>query len=88
MKIVFTTRFRRSYERLVAKNEKIEAVFAEHMSLFSKKSMDSSLKDHALHGKLKGYRTFSLGYDLRALYRKTRPAYIFFDIGTYDDIYR
>lgn len=88
MKIIVTTRFRRSFSRLVAKNELLKQTFHEHMMLFSKEPGHPSLRDHALQGKLVGYRAFSVGYDLRALYRKTKTECIFFDIGTHDDVYR
>lgn len=87
MNIVFTTRFRRSYKRLVSKNEEIQKIVNEKILLFEKESRNPSLKDHILQGKLAGYRAFSVGYDLRVIYRKFGKDLIFFDIGTHDKVY-
>lgn len=87
MKILFTTRFQRSHKRLVSRSAELKKVVSERMQFFSKDPATPLLKDHALRGKLEGYRAFSIGYDLRALYRKEKDAFIFFDIGTHDQIY-
>lgn len=88
MKIFFTPRFRRSYKRLVSKSEKLRSLVNERMAMFEKNPKDPFLKDHALKGKLIGYRAFSLAFDLRALYRKEKDTYIFFDIGTHKEVYQ
>lgn len=88
MKIIFTTRFRRSYKRLVSKNAVIKKLVDERCVLFFENPKDILLKDHALGGKLTDYRAFSIGYDLRVLYRQEKNECIFFDIGTHDDLYR
>jgi addiction module RelE/StbE family toxin len=87
MKIFFTPRFRRSYKRLVSKNEKLRNLVAERMAIFEKNPQSPPLKNHPLQGKLTGYRAFSLAFDLRALYRKEKDTYIFFDIGTHREVY-
>ncbi len=87
MKILFTTRFRRSYKRLVSKNEQVKAVVDERLKLFSDDPRHSILKDHMLKESLAGYRAISIGYDLRALYRKEKETYVFFDIGTHGEVY-
>lgn len=88
MKIIFTTRFRRSYKRLVLKNAVIKKLVDERCVLFSADSKNILLKDHSLGGKLASYRAFSIGYDLRVMYRQEHNECIFFDIGTHDDLYR
>ena len=88
MKIFFTTRFRRSYKRLVSRSEELRKIVAERVRLFSENPDTHLLKDHILKGKLQGYRAFSIGYDLRILYRKEKDVYVFFDIGTHDKIYK
>lgn len=87
MKILFTTRFRRSYKRLVARSEKLCMLVAERMMFFEKNPKNPILKDHSLQGKFNAYRAFSIGYDLRIIYRKERAVTIFFDIGTHDQVY-
>lgn len=87
MKIVFTTRFNRSYKRLIAKNEKLKETVNEKILLFEQNTNHEILKDHPLKGKLYGYRAFSIGYDLRLIYKKIGAVYVFYDIGTHDDIY-
>lgn len=88
MNIFFTTNFRRTYKKLISKSDVLKSVFHQHMELFAENPHDPALKDHALKGKLKGTRAFSLGYDLRALYRKEKDIYVFFDIGTHDQVYK
>lgn len=88
MKILFTPRFRRSYKRLVSKSEKLRNLVNERMAMFEKNPANPLLKDHALQGKLKGYRAFSIAFDLRALYRKEKDTSIFFDIGTHKEVYQ
>lgn len=88
MNIFLTPRFRRSYLRLAAKSEQVKSIVNERMMMFEKNPQNPSLKNHALRGRLKGYRAFSLGYDLRAIYRKDGSTYVFFDIGTHSDVYR
>lgn len=87
MKIIFSPHFRRSYKKLVSKSEILKNTVASKIRLFSKTPQDPSLKDHPLKGKLKGYRAFSIGYDLRAIYRHEKDKLIFFDIGTHDEVY-
>lgn len=87
MKILYTTRFRRSYKRLVSKSEKLRMLVYERMLLFEKDPQHSSLKNHILKGKLEGYRAITIGYDLRAIYREEKDTFIFFDIGTHDEVY-
>lgn len=87
MKIFLTSRFRRSYKRLVSKSEKLRSLVNERMAIFEKNPAHPLLKDHPLQGKLKGYRAFSIAFDLRALYRKEKDTCIFFDIGTHKEIY-
>lgn len=87
MNIVYTPYFRRSYKKLVIKSEELKKKFKERMMLFEKNPQDPILKNHALSGKLKGYRAISIGYDLRAIFRHDDDTVIFFDIGTHDAIY-
>lgn len=88
MKIFLTPRFRRSYKRLVSKSEKLKNLAVERMAMFEENPRNPLLRDHALKGKLTGYRAFSLAFDLRALYRKEKDMYIFFDIGTHKEVYQ
>ncbi len=87
MKIIYTTRFRRSYKRLAAKNDQLKKIIKERLLIFEQNAQIQSLKNHALHGKMKGYWAFSAGYDLRIIYRKEKNNCVLFDIGTHDDIY-
>lgn len=88
MKIIFTPRFRRSYKRLVLKNLTIQHVVKERLFLFENNPFDERLKNHALRGKLFGYRAIFIGYDLRALYKKDGTVFVFYDIGTHDTLYK
>ena len=87
MKIFLTTRFRRSYKRLVSKNAILKNIVEEKLLMFEKNPQDITLDDHALKGKFTGYRAFSIGYDLRVIYRREKKICVFFDIGTHKQVY-
>ena len=88
MKIFFTTRFRRSYKRLVSKNAILKNLAEEKFLIFERNPQDITLGDHALKGQFTGYRVFSIGYDLRVIYRREKEICVFFDIGTHKQIYK
>lgn len=45
------------------------------------------LHDHALSGKLKSRRAFSVSGDIRVIYEELEEAYVFLDIGTHSQVY-
>lgn len=48
---------------------------------------DYPLDDHALVGTMKGLRAFSIGGDLRVVYRETDTHYELLDVGSHNQVY-
>jgi addiction module RelE/StbE family toxin len=81
----FTKSFTRQFKRL---DEKQKIRFYERLDLFKKNPHDRVLRDHALKGKYKGYRSIDIESDLRVLYYiKNDIIIIFAFIGTHSQLY-
>ena len=83
MNVVFYPRFERSYNRL---DPQVRRIADGRIALFERDPLNSRLRTHELHGKLKGVWSFSVDSRLRVLFvfldeRRTRVALI--DIGTH-----
>ena len=62
--------------------------FYERLELFKKNPHDRVLRDHALKGKYKGYRSIDIQGDLRALYIIEQDRIIIFGfIGSHSQLY-
>ena len=86
-KIVFTKAFKTAFSKRIKPDSHKTRLFYKRLAQFEKDRNDSILKDHALKGKMKGYRAFSIDYDLRVIYRKTPKKYLFLTIGTHSEVY-
>lgn len=83
--IAFTKSFTRQFKKLRAKQQER---FYERLVLFKKNPHDRLLRDHALRGKYKGYRSIDIEGDLRALYYiEGDRVVIFAIIGTHSQLY-
>ena len=81
----FTKSFTSQFKRL---DEKQKIRFYERLDLFKKNPHDRVLRDHALKGKYKGYRSIDIESDLRVLYYiKNDIIIIFAFIGTHSQLY-
>lgn len=86
--INFSTQFNHSLRKLSRKQPEIIAVLLEKVLLFNNEINHPSLKVHKLTGKLKEHWAFSIGYDLRIIFRYTNDGNILFiDIGPHDQVY-
>ncbi|MGI9027726.1 MAG: type II toxin-antitoxin system RelE/ParE family toxin [Candidatus Saccharimonadales bacterium] len=84
--IDFTKSFTRQF-RPLRENQKKR--FYERLELFKKNPHDRVLRDHALKGKYKGYRSVDIEGDLRALYYvKGDRVVIFAFIGSHAQLYK
>ena len=84
--IDFTKSFIKQFEKL-RENQKNR--FYERLELFKKNPHDRVLRDHALKGKYKGYRSIDIEGDLRALYYvKDDVVILFAFIGSHSQLYR
>ena len=84
MEIRFSVDFRKRYQKL---NDKIKKAFHQRLKLFTQDTRNSLLRDHALSGKLKGYRSFSVTGDIRAVYYIQKNIAYFVDVGTHNQVY-
>ena len=83
--IDFTKSFTKQFKTL-RENQRIR--FYERLELFKKNPHDRVLRDHALNGKYKGYRSIDIEGDLRALYYLKEDIIIIFAfIGTHSQLY-
>jgi addiction module RelE/StbE family toxin len=57
------------------------------LQLFTEGVRDYPLDDHTLVGTMKGLRAFSVGGDLRVVYRETDEYYEFLDVGSHNQVY-
>lgn len=83
--IDFTKDFSKQFKVLRPKQKER---FYERLDLFKKNPHDRALRDHALKGVHKGYRSIDIEGDLRALYFvKGDVVVIFGFIGTHSQLY-
>ena len=66
---------------------KLVLQFEQCLELFIAGIRDYPLDDHPLTGTMKGLRAYSLGGDLRVVYRETTEYYEFLDVGSHNQVY-
>ena len=85
MKILFHRNFERNYAKL---RDSEKSKFKERLAIFAEDPFDPALGNHALKGKYRGYRSISIGGDLRAIYKNIgKESYLFAAIGTHAKLY-
>jgi YafQ family addiction module toxin component len=83
--IDFSKSFIKQFQKL-RDNQKTR--FYERLELFKKNPHDQVLRDHALKGKHKGYRSIDIEGDLRAVYYVHEDRVVVFAlIGTHSELY-
>jgi len=83
--IDFTKNFSKQFKVLRPKQKDR---FYDRLDLFKKNPHDKTLRDHALKGKYKGYRSIDIEGDLRALYYVDGDTIVIFGfIGTHSQLY-
>ncbi len=83
--VYYSSHFKRALKRYSKKQKNF---IKKHIELFLKDPFHPSLKTHKLKGKLKGYWSFSINYELRVLFEFIDEDTVgFVDIGTHS-IYR
>lgn len=87
MKIHFTKSFKKVYSKRIRQNKNLEKRFDQRYDLFFDDPSDEVLKDHALSGRLQGYRAFSITGDIRVVYYIYDETAYFVDIGTHNQVY-
>lgn len=83
--IEFTKSFTKQFKKLRINQQER---FYERLELFKKNPQARVLRDHALKGKYKGYRSIDIEGDLRALYYvKDDVIVVFAIIGSHSQLY-
>ncbi len=79
--------FENSYKKRIAPNKNMRSAYMARVSAFQLGERGQPLNDHALKGKLKGKRAFSIAGDVRVIYEETEEVIIFLDVGSHNQVY-
>ena len=81
--------FHRNFLKMYAKQQQsVQEKFKERRDLFISDSTHPVLRDHALNGKWRGYRSINISGDYRAVYREVADdTFEFVAIGTHHELY-
>jgi addiction module RelE/StbE family toxin len=79
--------FEKNFRKRITPHPKLMKQFEQRFDLFKEGVRDYPLDDHPLVGTKKGLRAFSIGGDLRVVYRETDQHYEFLDVGSHNQVY-
>lgn len=79
--------FEKHFRSRILPYDKLTKKFEQRLALFIQGVRDYPLDDHPLIGTMKGLRAFSIGGDIRVVYRETNTYYEFLDIGSHNQVY-
>ena len=87
VKIDYSKRFNKELKKAPLE---IKIAFRNRFSLFINNQFHPSLNNHALSGKLKGYRSINVTGDWRAVYSmdKDKTTAVFELLGTHSQLYK
>ena len=86
--IRLTKGFDKSYKKRITPIRNLRETYIDRVKAFQKGEHGNPLDDHALKGKMKGKRAFSIAGDVRVVYEETHSAYIFLDVGSHNQVYK
>lgn len=87
MKVELTHGFIKIYKRRFSSKPSIHKRFKERLYKFTQNPDDNVLLNHALGGKMSGFRSFSVTGDIRIVYYIYEDTAYFVDIGTHNQVY-
>ena len=88
IEIFWGPRFKRAYKKKLKHYPEIKEELSAALKLFAKDPFHPLLKTHKLGGPLKGNYAFSLGYDLRVVFKFLDKEGVFLEtIGTHQEVY-
>lgn len=85
--LIRTKQFEKSYKKRILPNSQLDKQFETRLVMFLQGVRGNPLNDHALKGKLKGKRVFSIANNVRVIYEESDEAYLFLDIGSHNQVY-
>ena len=88
IEIVWGPKFKRAYKKKVKQYPEITQELSAALKLFVKDPFHPLLKTHKLGGPLEGNYAFSLGYDLRVVFKFLDNEEVLLEtIGTHQEVY-
>lgn len=85
MQIIYASKFEREYKKL---QKKIKFLAEEKEAIFRKNPFEPILDTHKLHGRLKEFWSFSIGFKYRIIFEFTDKDIIHFHSVGNHDIYQ
>jgi addiction module RelE/StbE family toxin len=85
--IIRSSKFEKNFKARISPNRNTKKRFETRLRLFMEGVRDYPIDDHALLGTMKGLRAFSIGGDLRVVYRETDEYFEFLDVGSHNQVY-
>jgi addiction module RelE/StbE family toxin len=87
MHIDFSKSFDRQFQHRLSAGQRQQAL--EAIELFIDQPLHKDLRNHALYGKWKGYRSISVGGDLRLHFKEiSSDRVLFVAVGSHDELYK
>lgn len=85
MKISYSKNFIKQAKKLP---NKVQIALQSKLKLFAEDPLDSRLRNHALKGEYKSYRSIDITGDFRALYLTRDDEAVFDVVGTHSQLYK
>lgn len=87
MKIDFSKSFDRQFQSRLTASQRQKAL--EAIELYIDEPFHKDLRNHSLYGKWSGYRSISIGGDLRLHFRVISADRVLFEaVGSHDQLYK
>ena len=93
MKVVWSSGFKRSFNKIIKKNPQLKSKIAKTLRLLADDPFTPSLKSHKLTGDLTGFWSCSVAYDCRIIFNFSEDGQLLemvillIDIGSHDEVY-
>lgn len=85
MEFLHSRKFDKNFKRLP---NALRQQFFERQDIFAEDRRHPLLRDHALHGKLLGYRSFAMTGDISVLYEEVSVSTVLLiNVGTHHELY-
>jgi addiction module RelE/StbE family toxin len=85
--IIRFNKIEKNFRTRITPNRNIKNRFEVRLHQFIDGVRDYPINDHSLVGTMKSLRAFSIGGDLRVVYRETDEYFEFLDIGSHNQVY-
>jgi len=87
MRIKYHKDFAKNYKKRISNNPKLVFQFQKQLNKFIQNSKDPDLRDHKLVGEKNQFRAFSVGGDIRVVYKMISNEIWLYDIGSHNQVY-